>query len=249
MKKFLLHTDGSKEQSLYCLYLAHVANTNLEDVEINVLQPKGVNQFEYLKLSPFEVNVFNYDAKVVTSMPKAHKFAYNLHDVFNIDYFIDFQKTATSAFLGTAFRAENRVGKASRIRNLLLSKEIEANDDWDYFEKVLAFLDWSFNFDDLKKEFESTGDDVLLFEVTLDADLKNSIEEKYNVHNLTQDYESESVENLLLNLEKVQYVFVNSKEDIPFFNYLNKIVIFNRDESAGDVLNYEEFQEKHLNEA
>ena len=82
MKKFLLHTDGSKEQSLYCLYLAHVANTNLEDVEINVLQPEGVNQFEYLRLSPFEVNVFNYDSKIMTSMPKAHKFAYNLHDVF-----------------------------------------------------------------------------------------------------------------------------------------------------------------------
>ena len=245
MKKFLLHIDGSKEQSLYGLYLAHVANSNLEDLEFNVLRPKGDKGIDFLKFSPFEIQIHDYDLNKITSMPKAHKFAYNLHDVFNIDYFVDFGCSATSAFWGTAFRAINRIGKASRLRNLLLSKNFEVSNDWEYFESLLAYFDWNFNFTEIQKEFEINGDDVLIFETAINTNFRKKIEEKFNVIQLNQEKVDE-FETLIRNLEKIQYVFVNSKDDIALFSYLNKIVVFDREESSGDILTYADFKERHL---
>lgn len=245
MKKFLLHIDGTKEQSLYALYLAHVAHSNIEEIEFNILQPEGMGIINFLKFSPFEINIHEYDPKKITSMPKAYKFAYNLHDVFNINYYIDFGISATSAFWGTAFRAENRLGKASRVRNLLLSKKFEVSSDWEYFESLLAYFDWNFDFAEIQKEFETNGDDVLIFETTLENSFRKKVEEKFNVIHFNQE-KADEFETLLQNLEKIQYVFVNSKDDIAFFNYLNKIVVFDREESSGDILTYADFKEKHL---
>lgn len=248
MKKFLLHINGSKEHHLYALYLTHLANKNLDEVELNVLMPKS-SSFNYLTLSPFEVNTFSYVEEEGNSLPKAHKFAYNLHDVFNIDFFIDFDKTATSAFWGTAFRAKNKLGKASTLRKLLLTKSFEAETDQSYFDQLTAYFDWNFEFDNLKKEFEVTGDEVLVFEKILEKEFKSRVQEKFNLVELKQDDDNDKKNEILKDLEKFQFVFVNSKEDIGFFNYLNKVVVFDNEQENNDILSLNSFLNKYIEES
>lgn len=249
MQKFLVNIDGSKEQFLYALYLAHVVNMNFDEVEFNIIRPEK-SGLDLSKFSPFEIQSFSYNEKDGSSLPRAHKFAYNLHDVFNIDVFVDFCQTTTSAFWGTAFRAKQRIGISSRVRKMLLTKAVTASNLEDFFQQLLEYFGWTFDLDQVKSEFEVNGDDVLLFEKVMTKELRSQIEKKFEVQVFSQQEDQALSEELLSSLERVQYVIVNSKSDIGLFRYLNKIVVFDDPEneySEGEVISLEDFCNKHLN--
>lgn len=248
MQKFLLNINGSKEHQLYALYLVHLANLNYDEVEFNIIAPESsVPNFSVF--SPFEVHTYSYSKKEGSSLPQAHKFAYNLNEVFNINYFIDFDESTTSAFWGTAFRAKERIGKASRMRNMLLTKSIKGETFQTFFDQVVSYFGWDFDFSQLQKEFEVNGDDVLVFEKVLSEDLRTLISNKFVMQEFTQDEKNtdETLSKIAKKIDQIQYVIVNSKEDIGLFRYLNKIVVFDDTESTGEVISLDAFISQHVN--
>ncbi|MDD0852413.1 hypothetical protein HBN50_04855 [Halobacteriovorax sp. GB3] len=100
--------------------------------EINLLCKEGQRvyfSFLDLKIKTYEVPLADYKLAFM------HKYAVNLHDVFNINLYIDLSGEFLGAMIGVFFRAETKFGYHRDLKSkLMFSKSVEFKDT-DSFEK------------------------------------------------------------------------------------------------------------------
>lgn len=235
LEKYLIHIDGSIKHQLYVLYLSHLLHSKHDEIEFNVITP-NLNELNYMQLSPFEINVFQYEDSQIKSMPQAHKFAYNLHEVFNVDVFVDFMNTATSAFLGTAFKAKKRIGFYSRIRSLLLTESIKLEGFNEFYNAVLELLELELDVDQLKKDFEISGHDILILKTDVNREQIKELANHAEVYEVNSE-ETQLSEEIIGVLDKIQYVITDNVDTVGLFQYLNKIVVLPNADSIDPPIN------------
>jgi heptosyltransferase-2 len=104
---------------------------------------------DLMELLPFKVDVFEYDKKKDGSLPHdIHKYCVNQKLLFNIDLYFCLPPSFSSAFMGQAFRAKNRVGFKGEWRSFLLThkKEVPKNlhRHQEYLELLKLYLNRDF---------------------------------------------------------------------------------------------------------
>lgn len=173
MKKILIKAPKTKEEILSSYLIVHHLYNDLPEVEVCIIVDESLEK--YYQYIPFNVKIYAVN-ELKMSLPAIHKFAYNLNDVFNIDYFFDLQSTKESAFYGTAFRAKERYGfdegfmRGLFLNNLVTRKE-GASVDYQYLDLLKAsgliasdmatFSGHDDDLGDLEKVFHTI---ILLFE-------------------------------------------------------------------------------------
>lgn len=86
-----------------------------ENIEINISGER--ENIKGLALIDKNIRLYPYPEKL-KSAPSAHKFAYNLKEVFNIDIVFDFEGTVKSAVLCLTLRPSLKVGKTQGINGV-----------------------------------------------------------------------------------------------------------------------------------
>ena len=87
--------------------------------EINLICEEGTSlAYSFL---PFKIRAFERP-KDKMSLVQTHHFCANLHDIFNVDLFIDLENTFNSSFMGFNFRVKERVGYGVGWNKYFLTK-------------------------------------------------------------------------------------------------------------------------------
>lgn len=110
MLNFLIRIKGEDKQivSLYPLIYTILKQNQQNRINIIVDEEYIQNQL----FLPKGVRTYNIPKSKVDGVFGVHHFAANLHEVFNVDYFIDYICDFHSAFIGLAFKAKKRIGLA-----------------------------------------------------------------------------------------------------------------------------------------
>lgn len=108
MKKFLLRVKGEEAEFASTLPVVQAILNENEDNQVAIVYNDTLEIEDFWL--PARCWAYPISKKETESMFAAHKFAANLHDVFNTDYYIDFISDMYSAFLGLAFRANTKIG-------------------------------------------------------------------------------------------------------------------------------------------
>ncbi len=126
IKKFLIHPPDSNYHATRLFPLLHALNAEEGKKEINII----INEEEtdVFGVLPFEVKVFKIPKSKKDSFFGIHHFAYNLIDVFNIDYYIDLAGNFKSAFFGCTFRSKTRISYKTGLNKYLLTHAFESKD-------------------------------------------------------------------------------------------------------------------------
>lgn len=147
LTKILIKVPKDKKDAATTYPLIHQLKTEYPESQIHILMTED---HEYLfKIFPFEVFTYVYDEQD-KSLPAIHKFAVNLHDVFNIDLYLDLEGSFKSAFLGFSFKPKNRVGYVNGLNKFLLTHKIEPFDTYRPDKRPLKLLETF-----LEKDFSS----------------------------------------------------------------------------------------------
>lgn len=88
--------------------------------EISIIVEEGCSLA--LNYIPFKIKVYERP-KTKLTLIETHHFCANMHDIFNIDLFIDLENSLNSAFMGFNFRAKERVGYEVAWNKYLLTKK------------------------------------------------------------------------------------------------------------------------------
>lgn len=121
-EKFLFRASRKELENVLSLPLLHLVHSTFEKCEIDVIIDEDVfNPFASL---PFPVRCFLLP-KEKSSIAGVHHYAYNLKEVFNVDFFIDLGGGIKEAVLGLSFKAKKRIGFARGLQKLLLTHRIE----------------------------------------------------------------------------------------------------------------------------
>lgn len=121
-EKFLIRASSSDLENALCIPLIHFIHENFSKCEIDIILDEG--QFNPFNLLPFPVRTFTLPHEKST-IAGVHHFAYNLKEVFNIDYYIDLAGGIKEAVLGASFKAIRRIGFATGMHKYLLTDRIE----------------------------------------------------------------------------------------------------------------------------
>lgn len=156
VKKILVKFPRSNEDVFQCFPFLITLSEEFPKAELNVIvEEGGPLAFAYL---PFKVNVFERPASKL-SLIETHHFCANLHDVFNIDLFIDLENSFNSAFIGFNFRAKERYGYLVKWNKYLLTKSLPDEPTLGVEKKSLKLLEFitGKSFSDVRvgKTFES----------------------------------------------------------------------------------------------
>ena len=123
-KRILVRAPSSKSLVIRSFPFFHQLKNEFPDAEIHVVLGQEITNF--FPLLPFSSTLQVHPLPVEkNSLPGIHHFAYNLHDVFNVDLFFDLDDNFKSAFLGLTFRCKERVGFATGLNKLFLTKSYE----------------------------------------------------------------------------------------------------------------------------
>lgn len=167
MKKILIKAPKTKEEILSSYLIVHHLYNDLPEVEISIIVDEQLEK--YYHYIPFDIKTYTVN-DLRMSLPAIHKFAYNLHDVFNIDYFFDLQESKESAFYGVAFRAKERYGfDEGFMRGLFLNNLVERNEETSVDFQYLDLLKASGLFASELSTFSGNDDS----DTKLDSVLKN----------------------------------------------------------------------------
>ncbi|WP_157765596.1 glycosyltransferase family 9 protein [Halobacteriovorax marinus] len=119
--KFLVQCPRSRDD-IMCLFPFFLKlNEFYPEAEINVVVDKGLE--EVLELLPFKIRIYPLPESLNT-IAGIHKFAVNVKDVFNIDFFFDFSFDLKGALTGFCFRAKTRVGEELGAKKFLFNKKM-----------------------------------------------------------------------------------------------------------------------------
>ncbi|EQC44771.1 hypothetical protein [Bacteriovorax sp. Seq25_V] len=138
MLNFLIRLHGTEEEMVAILPLLETIVTIQNDNRVNlILDEKSVyNSFWFKE----RINIFNIPEEKEKSVFGVHHFAANLHDVFNVDYFIDYVNDFHSAFIGLAFKAKKRIGLAGGPKSYFYTHSMESFSGLFPDEKKLSVL-------------------------------------------------------------------------------------------------------------
>ncbi|MFG1485635.1 hypothetical protein ABMA77_06170 [Halobacteriovorax sp. RZ-1] len=108
MKKFLLRVKGDEAEIASILPVVNAILKEHEDNQVAIVYTDATRIDDFWL--PERCWAYSISKKETESMFAAHKFAANLHEVFNTDYYIDYVNDMYSAVLGLAFRANVKIG-------------------------------------------------------------------------------------------------------------------------------------------
>lgn len=142
MKKYLVHLPADPERLFLAIpFFMNLQEKITEEDELNLIGPKEIQPF--LKFFPSKGRFFELTDK--KGMLARHHYAYNLLDVFNIDYYFDLEGDAVSNATGFLFRSKKRFGVfESFLGKFFLGKRIDSREIdfcWDkaYLDLYKAF--------------------------------------------------------------------------------------------------------------
>ncbi len=184
MLSFLIRIKGDDKEFLSILPLVY-----------GILEKNELNRVHIIVDDDFIVNdhwfhnrlkIYHIPKKKRDSLFGAHHFAANLHEVFNIDYYLDFVSDFNSAFLGLAFRARKKIGLQGGPKSYLYSFSLEKFEGLFLDQQKISSLSVLEDFHqsdfkflkpkELKREFEN-----VLFDLTsLDETLINRYRNIFN---------------------------------------------------------------------
>lgn len=121
MKKILVRAPDDEENVILSFPFMHALKDEFPQDQINVIcSERALDLYRFL---PFELALHSFPEKKNT-LPGIHHFAYNLHDVFNVDIYFDLVDDFKSAFMGFAFRCKERLGTDDGLKRYFLTKRL-----------------------------------------------------------------------------------------------------------------------------
>ncbi len=139
MLSFLIRVGGEEKEFLSILPLVYGILNKDELNRVHVIVDEGfaVND----KWFHDRLQIYHIPEKKRDSLFGAHHFAANLHEVFNIDFYVDFVCDFNSAFLGLAFRARKKIGLQGGPKSYLYSYSLENFEGLFLDQKKLSVID------------------------------------------------------------------------------------------------------------
>lgn len=122
MQKILVQAPRSRENILLSFPFFMKLRESFPSAIIYVVIDSGLE--ENIELLPFKVEIYPLPERLNT-LPGIHKFAVNVKDVFNIEYFFDLAMDRKGALTGFSFRAKNRIGVNEGIKRLMYTDRVE----------------------------------------------------------------------------------------------------------------------------
>lgn len=155
IKKILVKFPRNLEDIISCFPFLVTMSEEFPKAEINIIVEENCSlAFNFL---PFKVRVFERP-KTKLNLIETHHFCANLHDIFNIDLFLDLEGSLNSAFMGFNFRAKERVGYELKWNKHLLTKRLPAQPQMSIEKKAMKLLEFILekDFSDMRisKSFE-----------------------------------------------------------------------------------------------
>jgi len=139
MLNFLLRVDGSDKEFTSVLPLVRTLLAASEENRVNIITDESyIVPSEWM---PKGCYVFNIPDDKKGTVFGVHHFAANLHDVFNVDYFIDFVNDFHSAFLGLNFKAKKKIGLQGGPKTYLYNVSMESFHGMFLDQKKLSVLE------------------------------------------------------------------------------------------------------------
>lgn len=132
-KKFLIQAPRTREGIMTLFPFFIKLYERFENAEVNVVVDKGLE--EVLDLLPQKVRVYTLPEGMNTVLG-IHKFAVNVTDIFNIDYFFDFAFDLKGALTGFYFRSKERVGENLAFKRVLYNRRMEAAQNFSPLDLV-----------------------------------------------------------------------------------------------------------------
>lgn len=160
MKKFLLRVKGEEAEFASVLPLVNAIIKEHEDNQVAIIYNDSI-VFDDFWL-PKRSWAYSISKKETESMFAAHKFAANLHDVFNTDYYFDFVNDMYSAVLGLAFRAKTKIGLQGGPKSFFYQVSLPAfTGEYLDEQKASALCAIEGQFNSLSIEHSFTHDKIL----------------------------------------------------------------------------------------
>lgn len=144
VKKILVKFPRSKEDVMQCLPFIVTLSEEFPKAEINIIVEEKCSLI--LLFLPFKVKVFERPASKL-SLVETHHYCANMHDIFNVDLFLDLESSLNSAFLGFNFRAKERVGYEVRWNKYLLTKKFPEPSNLSVEKRAMRLLELYLNKD------------------------------------------------------------------------------------------------------
>ncbi|MEA9355077.1 hypothetical protein SHI21_02640 [Bacteriovorax sp. PP10] len=138
VKKLLVKFPRVKEDVMQCLPFIVTLSEEFPKAEINIIVEEGCSLI--LTFLPFKVKVFERPATKL-SLIETHHYCANMHDIFNIDLFLDLEGSLNSAFMGFNFRAKERVGFEIKWNKYLLTKKFPEPTNLSVEKKAMRLLE------------------------------------------------------------------------------------------------------------
>lgn len=120
VRKILVKFPRAANDVISCFPFIITLSEEFPKAEINIIVEEGCSAA--LNFIPFKIKVFERP-KTRLTLIETHKYCTNMHDIFNIDLFIDLENSLNSAFMGFNFRAKERVGYEIKWNKYLLTKK------------------------------------------------------------------------------------------------------------------------------
>ncbi|EQC44433.1 hypothetical protein M899_1518 [Bacteriovorax sp. BSW11_IV] len=145
MHKILIFTPFSDMKALATYPMLQKLRHEFPESEINLLclaEQGDFFKFLDINLKVYEIPLDDYKLAFM------HKFAANLHDVFNINMYIDLSGEFLGAMTGMFFRAEKKYGLHRDFKTkLLFTESVDISHD-PSFERTLELMMELFDFED-----------------------------------------------------------------------------------------------------
>lgn len=125
-EKFLIRASKKEQDNVLAIPLIHFIHSHFDRCEIDVILDES--QFNPFALLPFAIRSY-FLPKEKSTIAGVHHYAYNLKEVFNVDYFIDLGGGLKEAFLGVSFKAKKRIGFSRGLQKYLLTHKVELKNN------------------------------------------------------------------------------------------------------------------------
>jgi len=144
IRKILVKFPRSKEDVMQCLPFIVTLSEEFPKAEINIIVEEKCSLI--LSFLPFKVKFYERPANKL-SLIETHHYCANLHDIFNIDLFLDLESSLNSAVLGFNFRAKERVGYEVKWNKYLLTQKFPEPANLSIEKKAMRLLELYLNKD------------------------------------------------------------------------------------------------------
>ncbi len=218
MKKILVRAPDDQESVILTFPFMHALREEFPNDQIHVIGSEEV--WELYRFLPFELFLYPFPLRKNT-LPGIHHYAYNLHDVFNIDIYFDLIDDFKSAFMGFAFRAKERMGSDEGLKKYLLTKRLAPKFYSSCDKRAMDLLKTHTGKD--YSEFKVFGSEIALLKGAINPyililidDLKNDENKRKLLHLFLDSFERQKV--IFWNYENDDYLEAEARQS--FFSSL-----------------------------